>query len=104
MSGHTPGPWRTGDDPLDIVRSTSADEYRVIATVTDRAIEGTPAEAAANAQFIVTAVNCHADLLQILRAASHALRSYQHGNASPDLAAEVADAVDYRIAKAEGRG
>jgi hypothetical protein len=35
---------------------------------------------------------------ELLTAAEHALRSYQHGNASPDLAEEVADA----IAKARG--
>lgn len=31
---------------------------------------------------------------KLLRAAAHALRSYQYGNASPDLAQEVADAID----------
>lgn len=31
---------------------------------------------------------------KLLTGASHALRSYQHGNASPDLAAEIADAID----------
>jgi hypothetical protein len=30
---------------------------------------------------------------ELLTAAEHALRSYQHGNASPDLAKEVADAI-----------
>jgi hypothetical protein len=38
----------------------------------------------------------HIDAL--LRAASHALRSYQHGNSSPELAAEVADAIDAALA------
>ena len=32
MSAHTPGPWRIGDHRFDVVRSTSADEYRVVAT------------------------------------------------------------------------
>ena len=42
------------------------------------------------------------DLRQILQAASHALRSYEHGNASTALAKEVADAVDYRLTTSEG--
>lgn len=31
---------------------------------------------------------------QLLAAAAHALRSYQHGNDSPDLARMVADSID----------
>lgn len=34
------------------------------------------------------------DAVSLLHAAASALRSYQHGNASPELAAEVADAID----------
>lgn len=34
------------------------------------------------------------ELLAVLQAASHALRSYQHGNAAPELARNIADAVD----------
>jgi hypothetical protein len=30
----------------------------------------------------------------LLIAAGHALRSYQHGNSSPDLAEEIADEID----------
>ena len=33
-------------------------------------------------------------LLQAAEAAFHALRSYQYGNASPDLAEEIADRLD----------
>ena len=44
----------------------------------------------------------NAALRQLLQAASHALRSYEHGSASTALAKEVADAVDARLgAKAE---
>lgn len=39
------------------------------------------------------------DALPLLRAAMHALRSYQFGNGSPVLAEEVADALDVFIAK-----
>lgn len=31
---------------------------------------------------------------EYLIAAMHALRSYQHGNSSPDLAEEIADAIE----------
>lgn len=34
------------------------------------------------------------DLESLLRAAAHALRSYQYGNAAPDLAAGMADRLD----------
>jgi hypothetical protein len=40
------------------------------------------------------------DLLKTLIAASHALRSYQYGNASTELAQEIADAADIAIAAA----
>lgn len=43
------------------------------------------------------------DMLKILQAASHGFRSYQYGNASTKLAAEMADLIDTLIAKAEGR-
>lgn len=33
-------------------------------------------------------------LIKVVHAAAHALRSYQYGNASPDLAEEIADACD----------
>ena len=38
------------------------------------------------------------DLVKLLGAAAMALRSYEHGNASPDLAREVADACDAALA------
>lgn len=40
-------------------------------------------------------------LLSVLTAASHALKSYAHGNASPALAESVAAAVDLAIAEFE---
>jgi len=50
-----------------------------------------------------TAIAALPELWQALKAASHALRSYQHGNTATDLAAEVADFADAALAKAEGR-
>ena len=44
-----------------------------------------------------------AELVKALQAASHALRSYQHGNGSTYLAKTVADSADAAIAKATGR-
>lgn len=40
-------------------------------------------------------------LLLLLQAAAHALRSYQYGNASPDLAEEVAEHIEALLAKRE---
>lgn len=34
------------------------------------------------------------EFVEVLTAAAHALRSYQYGNASPDLAKEIADQID----------
>ena len=39
-----------------------------------------------------------AELKNLLQAASHALRSYQYGNASPDLAKACADKIDQTLA------
>lgn len=37
---------------------------------------------------------------KLLRAAFHALRSYQFGNGSPDLAKSTADAIEERLRRA----
>lgn len=42
-------------------------------------------------------------VLLTLGAAGQALRSYQHGNASPDLAREIADAVEALIGRLDDR-
>jgi hypothetical protein len=41
-------------------------------------------------QFARQRVNAHRSLSAVLRAAYHALKSYEHGNGSPDLAAQIA--------------
>jgi hypothetical protein len=52
----------------------------------------------ANARLIAAAP----DLLKACIAAQNALRSYQYGNSSPDLAKEVADFASAVITKAAG--
>ena len=44
-----------------------------------------------------------ADLVKAAIAAVHALRSYQYGNSSPDLAEEIADALEAAIEAAVSR-
>ena len=52
----------------------------------------------ANARLMAAAPT----MLRALTAASHALKSYAHGNASPDLAASTATFVDEAIKAAGG--
>jgi len=56
-------------------------------------------ELVANAQLMAAAP----DLFRALMAAQAALKSYQYGNASPELAIEIAAFADAALAKAEGR-
>lgn len=42
----------------------------------------------------------YGELVKAAIAAVHALRSYQHGNSAPDLAEEIADALQRAIDKA----
>lgn len=53
----------------------------------------------ANAHLIAAAP----ELYKALDAAKNALRSYQYGNASPELAEAIADMADKALAKAGGR-
>ncbi len=52
----------------------------------------------ANAHLIAAAP----ELARALEAAAHALRSYQYGNSSTELAMSVADFADAALAKARG--
>lgn len=56
-------------------------------------------EAVANAHLIAAAP----EIYKALDAAKNALRSYQYGNASPELAEAIADMADKALAKAGGR-
>jgi hypothetical protein len=88
---HTPKPW-------------SVEGYMVCSEelyIADTRFSGLPIEEAkANAEFICRAVNNHDALLNALQTALNALRSYQYGNASTELAESVADHVAAAIAAA----
>lgn len=51
----------------------------------------------------MAAIEAVPELYTALLAASNALRSYQYGNASPDLAKGIADFADAALAKADRR-
>jgi hypothetical protein len=46
------------------------------------------------ADRLIRYVNAHELVVKALTAAAHALRSYEHGNAAPDLARAVAEYCD----------
>lgn len=117
---HTPTPWivRTGK------LSQFGQEHIWICapgTITGRTIAGPVPrdilqdedypEKLADAELIVTAVNEREALLntcaeyrRLLTAAGHALRSYQFGNGSPDLAKMQADQIDAALTAAQSDG
>ena len=130
MSGHTPGPWRVrcrvdrgydlkGTDKYFYIAAGFErwhdnkghfhpddaryvlDEHHVVALGSDRDHDspegGIQNEADANL------IAASPDLLKAAHAAFHALKSYEHGNASPDLARTCAAAIEGAILKAEGR-
>jgi len=45
--------------------------------------------------------HAYAELVKAATAAVHALRSYQHGNASTELAGEIADALEAALNNAD---
>lgn len=83
----TAGPWWRSDE----VVYSGKDLHIAVVSVA-------PDNWKANARLIAAAP----ELLRALMAASNALRAYQYGNSSPDLAKEIANAADAAIAKAEG--
>jgi len=91
---HTPGPWSR--------ELNSRGQWEVFAlsqALICRLAKWTPPIDEADARLITAAP----DLLQFGKAAYHALESYAHGNASPELARACALALKLAIAKAEGR-
>jgi hypothetical protein len=99
MAEHSKLPWRAdGPDDFGDYNILNDDDSLAIAAVVSNM---RPAECvAANAAFIVRAVNCHAELVEALEAivnSDMALREEDEGRTSPEL--ERARAV---IAKARG--
>jgi hypothetical protein len=99
---HTPGPWRVGRtgcvvaDAEVIGGPNGANGPENVAYYGGNLIAESVAPR--NAPVLAAAP----ELLTAARAATHALKSYAHGNGAPDLAREVAKALDAAIAKAEG--
>ena len=109
---HTPGPWSIIPDSLDIIAKPQTGlRGRFIAQVLesftreegeliDAVFVKEDLEAPANAQFIVTACNAHADLLEVLKALNAwvGVRLGYEYDEDP-----IAESVHNAIAKAEGR-
>ena len=93
---HTPGPWHV--DPGFLFDVVASDGRDVAETHLSDGHERPDDERWANAILIAAAP----DMLRALEAASHALRCYQYGNGSPELAESVADHADKIIARAKG--
>jgi len=107
MSSFAKGPWNICWQTYNGVRTNfhiTASPHGSTRPVvrTDWKIDGSEdvgEELTANANLISAAP----DLFKALQAASHALKSYQHGNTATGLAADVAAFADAALAKAEGR-
>ncbi len=106
---HTPGPWKIErqEYPADmdvsfeitVPREDGTERHICQTIMRDKSEEqGWIAEDEANALLIVTAP----EMMEKLEAAVQALRSYQYGNASTELAESVADAGQAVLAKAKG--
>lgn len=83
-----------------------ADDLVVASCDTRDILAGNPRRVGAmieDAAFIAAACTAHPLLVSTIQTAAHALRSYQYGNASPDLAREIADACEVVLAQMEGR-
>jgi hypothetical protein len=92
MTEHTPLPWE--------VRPYVAGGWPIHAKQGPVTVCPAIAHGEADASFIVKACNMHDELLRALIGATHALYSYQHGNASTELAKDQAEFCASIIAKA----
>lgn len=104
----TPGPWRWYKDTED---SHGEGEYSDLGSPNGTVLSYSVKTAHANVDFSacieVSEANARLiaaapDLLQACRALYHAMLSYKHGNASPELSDEVAKIAEAAIRKAEG--
>ena len=75
-------------------KTSRADEAKS-ATIEEHIASKLEGEAAMLLRFAAFVCSIDAEgSKRLLIAASHALRSYQHGNSAPDLAKEIADKID----------
>lgn len=93
---HHCAPWEVFEDEFGI-QIVMSEPHGICTIRNDLGVTDLDRKTAA---FIVRACARHRDLLLTLTAASHALKSYAHGNASPELAAEIAAACDAALALA----
>lgn len=109
---HAPTPWRIPPGAANGPRAAAAlngvfvwigraceggaDELVLCVPIAGR--EGY-AESLRDAQFVIAACNAHDEFMRALRGASHALRSFQYGNASDEFAKNQADAIDAVLAR-----
>src|SRR4051812_41591157 len=102
----TPRPWELDDESVIehqgaiIANVMMVDDFPCLDRDDEAFIAEVEKECQDNARLIVRAVNCHDDLVTMLRGAVHALRSYQFNNASPELAEAVADRCELFLARA----
>ena len=103
---HTPGPWRidvnegaNGNDS-EVTYEILAGNKVVVAVALDRDYSYPEGGIALLDDALLIAAA--PDLLEALKAAKDALRSYRYGNSSPELAEEIVRHAVAAIAKAEG--
>lgn len=86
---HFPAPpWRSGCSARSARDAVVADELALSVSDADMPINDLTGDLEQQCD----------ELAEVLRSAVHALRSYQYGNASPDLAKDVADRADRVLA------
>jgi len=106
MTGHTPAPWLC--DNYGIIRQTNKDSlagnYLRLVSPWAEAAWDDDATAIANAQFIVRAVNCHADLIvalqEVIAASLKQLESMGKGREPSPRLQEAIDAANATLARA----
>lgn len=89
--------------PSEIARTGDSYNSIIAKIVFDNRSEELTEGNLADAELIVTAVNAHADLMNAAQAAVYALKSYEYGNSSPELAQGVVAALEaaLKLARAE---
>lgn len=101
LKKHTPGPWKSDEmaEDMALFHITGPDGRRVASVDCRTTFMEDVDEAAANAAFIVRAVNCHEELLAALKSMVSAFHPTQGGS---DIYCDAAtNAARAAIAKAE---